>query len=306
MDIWVVVGQMIQLFIMMTIGYVFMKMHILDDDFNRKLNRIVLSLTTPCLILSSVLGDNKTSKMVVLYVFFIALIVYLILPIISYIVVRILRIQKPQRGLFMFMTIFSNTGFMGFPIMKSIFGNTAVFYTAIFNMLFNIEVFTLGVLLMNSGDEEKVQLEWKNLLSPGIVASLLAIIIYFLELPMPSIIMNVCTSIGDMTTPLAMLLIGASLSSMHWKDIFGDWALYPFTLVKQVLLPFVAFPIICFFIQDPLIQGVTLLNLAMPVGNMAVLFATQYQKDTTTAAKTVFMTTLFSVVSIPLIVSVLL
>lgn len=305
MDVRVVIGQMVQLFIMMAVGYVLMKIHLLDEEFNKKLNKLVLSLITPCLILSSVLKSGGQSKSIVIYIFLIAVVVYVLLPIISYILVIVLKIEKPKRGLFMFMTIFSNTGFMGFPIMKSIFGDTAVFYTAIFNMVFNIEVFTLGIMLMNYG-QEKIQLEWKNLLSPGIVSSLMAIIIYFLEIPVPSVVMNVCSSIGDMTTPLAMLLIGASLSKISFKDIFGDLKLYPFTFVKQILLPFIAFPVICYFISDPFIQGVTLLNLAMPVGNMAVLFATQYNRDTQMAAKTVFMTTLFSVVSIPFIVSVLL
>lgn len=305
MDVRVVIGQMVQLFIMMAVGYVLMKIHLLDEEFNKKLNKLVLSLITPCLILSSVLNSSGQSKSIVIYIFLIAVVVYVLLPIISYILVIVLKIEKPKRGLFMFMTIFSNTGFMGFPIMKSIFGDTAVFYTAIFNMVFNIEVFTLGIMLMNYG-QEKIQLEWKNLLSPGIVSSLMAIIIYFLEIPVPSVVMNVCSSIGDMTTPLAMLLIGASLSKISFKDIFGDLKLYPFTFVKQILLPFIAFPVICYFISDPFIQGVTLLNLAMPVGNMAVLFATQYNRDTQMAAKTVFMTTLFSVVSIPFIVSVLL
>lgn len=204
------------------------------------------------------------------------------------------------------MTIFSNTGFMGFPVMKAIFGNTAVFYTAIFNMLFNIEVFTLGVLLMGYGNNQKIQLKPKNLLSPGIISSILAIFIYFLDISCPSFLVEACNSVGNMTTPLAMMLIGASLSSISFREIFGEWVIYPYTFIKQILLPFIAFPIICFFIQDPLIQGVTLINLAMPVGNSAVLFATEYNGNVVLAAKTVFMTTLFSVITIPLIVAFLL
>lgn len=306
MDITVVLNQMIQLFLMMSLGYGMMKKGVLDETVNKKLNFIVLSITTPCLILSSVFSGSDTSKTVVLYVLLVATIVYLLLPIISFIIVKLMRIQKPHQGLFIFMTIFSNTGFMGFPVMKAIFGNTAVFYTAIFNMLFNLEVFTLGVLLMGYGQEKKIKLEPKNLLSPGIISSILAIIIYFSGITFPSFFVSTCESVGNMTTPMAMILIGASLASIRMKDIFSEWIIYPYTFIKQIVLPFIAFPIICFFIQDPLIQGVTLVNLAMPVGNSAVLFATEYHGDVVLAAKTVFMTTLFSVITIPFIVAFLL
>lgn len=305
MDIMVVVNQMIQLFLIMGLGYFMMKKKILNYEVNKKLNYIILSITTPCLIISSVCGENDASKDVVLYVLLVAIVVYLLLPVLSFLLVKIMRIKKSQQGLFMFMTIFSNTGFMGFPVMKSIFGNTAVFYTAIFNMLFNLEVYTLGVVLMNYGKNDRVKLDPKNLLSPGVVTSILAIIIYFLEIPLPTVLLSSCESVGNMTTPLAMMLIGASLANIRLKDIFNDFIVYPYTLIKQILIPIIAFPIICYFIKDFLIQGVTLLNIAMPVGNSAVLFATEYDGDVPLAAKTVFLTTLFSVLSIPLIVSLL-
>lgn len=306
MSVQVVLNQMFQLFIIMALGYFMMKMSILNEEVNKKLNYIVLSITTPCLILSSVFSENTISKSTVLYVLVVAIVVYLLLPIVSFLLIKLMHIKKTQQGLFIFMTIFSNTGFMGFPVMKAIFGNTAVFYTAIFNMLFNIEVFTLGVLLMGYGNNQKIQLKPKNLLSPGIISSILAIFIYFLDISCPSFLVEACNSVGNMTTPLAMMLIGASLSSISFREIFGEWVIYPYTFIKQILLPFIAFPIICFFIQDPLIQGVTLINLAMPVGNSAVLFATEYNGNVVLAAKTVFMTTLFSVITIPLIVAFLL
>ena len=87
----------------------------------------------------------------VIYTLAIATAVYVALPVISFVLVKLMRIPMHQKGLYMFMTIFSNTGFMGYPIMKALFGNDAVFYTALFNILFNLEVFTLGVILINYG-----------------------------------------------------------------------------------------------------------------------------------------------------------
>lgn len=306
MDIRVVLNQMIQLFLIMGLGFFMMKKQILNEDVNKKLNSIVLSITMPALIIASVNGDNMASKDVVFYVLLIAIVVYITLPILSYVLVKVMRIPKAKQGLFMFMTIFSNIGFMGFPIMKSLFGNTAVFYTAIFNMVFNIEVFTLGVVLMNYGKEEKVTFDYRKILSPGVVASCLAILIYFIEIPIPSAILSACESVGSMTTPLAMILIGASLATIHFREFFTDLIVFPYTFIKQLLIPLLAYPVLCYVIQDPLILGVTFINLAMPVGNTVVLFATEYNDDVTLSAKTIFITTLFSVISIPFIASLLL
>ena len=141
------------------------------------------------------------------------------LPVISFVLVKLMRIPMHQKGLYMFMTIFSNTGFMGYPIMKALFGNDAVFYTALFNILFNLEVFTLGVILINYGNDVKMKLNPKNLLSPGVVASIIAIFIYFLEIPIPDVIANSCGMVGDMTTPLAMMIIGATLANIKVKEL---------------------------------------------------------------------------------------
>lgn len=306
MDIMVVINQMIQLFLVIGLGYFMQKKKILNDEINAKLNYIVISITTPALIFSSVCSTTITDKNMVIYTLAVATAVYVALPIISFILVKIMKVPMHQKGLYMFMTIFSNTGFMGFPIMKALFGNDAVFYTALFNILFNLEVFTLGVILMNYGKDVKMKLNPKNLLSPGVIASIIAIFIYFLEIPIPSIFANSFEMVGDMTTPLAMIIIGATLANIRIKELFTELRLYYFTIIKQVILPIVLFPLIAYFIKDPLIQGITLVNIAMPVGNSAVLFAKEYGGDVELAAKSIFITTLVSVFTIPLIVSLLL
>ena len=306
MDVMVVINQMLQLFIIIGLGYFMQKKKILNDEINSKLNYIVISITTPAMIFSSVCTTTIDDKNMVIYTLIVATAVYIALPIISFLLVKIMRIPMRQKGLYMFMTIFSNIGFMGFPIMKALFGNDAVFYTSLFNILFILAVFTLGVILINYGNNVRMKLDPKNLLSPGVVSSIIAVFIYFLEIPIPGVLANCFEMVGDMTTPLAMMIIGATLANIELKSLFTELRLYYFTVVKQVILPIVVFPIIAFFIRDPLIQGITLVNIAMPVGNSAVLFAKQYGGDVELAAKSIFITTLVSVFTIPLVISILL
>lgn len=108
--------------------------------------------------------------------------------------------------------------------------------------------------------------------------------------------------VGDMTTPLAMIIIGVTLGAMNIKEVFDELRVYIYTLVKQLILPVIAYPVIAFLIKDNYLRGLTLVMLSMPVGSSAVLFTNKYGGDSELAAKTIFMTTLISVFTIPLIV----
>lgn len=307
MDIQVILMQMIQLFLVIGLGYFLFKVKILDVELNKRLTTLLLTVTTPALILSSVLSTTEYLPYTdILFVFLVGILVYIALPILGWILVKIMRIPLPQQGLYIFMTVFSNIGFMGFPVMKAIFGNDAVFYTAIFNMLFNLLVFSVGTGIMGYGTGRKMKFNPKDLLSPGVVASLVALVIYMGKIQFPDVISSTVTMIGDITTPIAMLIIGSTLANIPLKEVFSELRIYPYTVIKQVIIPVLAYPILRLFIQDPLILGVTLIMISMPVANSAVLFATEYDGDVSLAAKAVFMTTLLSIVTIPFIVALFL
>lgn len=306
MDIRVVINQMIQLFFIISLGYVLFKFNILDKETNKKINTLILKVTMPAMILSSVATQNNSDMNILLQVFLISIIVYIALPIISYILVRTMRIARHQQGLYMFMTVFSNVGFMGYPVVRSIFGEEAIFYTAIFNMIFNVLVYTLGVYLMNYGKQKEVKINAKDLLTPGMISCIIAIVIYLSGMTIPSILSDSFSMIGDMTTPLAMMMIGSTLATIDIKQVFNEFKIYPYTIIKQIIIPALAFPILNYFIANPLVLGITLIILAMPVGNMAVIFSYEYDGDVELAAKGVFITTALSVITIPLIVSLFL
>ncbi len=307
MDIQVILMQMVQLFLMIGLGYFLFKVKILDVELNKRLTTLLLAVTTPALIISSVLSTTEYLPFTdILFVFLVGILVYIVLPILGWILVKIMRIPLPQQGLYIFMTVFSNIGFMGFPVMKAIFGNDAVFYTALFNMLFNLLVFSVGTGIMGYGTGRKMDFNPKDLLSPGVIASLVALVIYMAKIQFPNVISSTITMIGDITTPVAMLIIGSTLANIPLKEVFSELCIYPYTFIKQVIIPVLAYPVLRLFIQDPLILGVTLIMISMPVANSAVLFATEYDGDVSLAAKAVFMTTLLSIVTIPLIVSLFL
>ncbi len=302
MEIEIVLHQMVQLFIMMALGYLLYKVRLMDEAFNKKLTKLLLNCTLPAMIMASVFEQSsERNMMVVLEVFAVSIAIYIFLPVISFIIVKLMRFPKEQQGLYMFMLTYSNVGFMGFPIISSMYGSTGIFYAAITNVVFNLTIFTLGVIQMNYGTKHEGGrlIDFKQLLTPGVSMSVLAIIVYLINIQMPADIVNVCTSVGNITTPLAMLLIGATLASMDIKSIFNDWHVYPFAIVRQIILPVFMWIILKLIIKDELISGVMCILMLLPIANMAVLFATLYGKDEKLAAKTIFITTVMSMFTVP-------
>ncbi|MFV0556307.1 MAG: AEC family transporter [Lactovum sp.] len=305
MDILLLVEQILILFLMIGVGYFLMKIKMIDHSFNQKLNTLVLNLTLPCLIISSVFSETDAKPSSILNVLFFSCFMFVALPFIAYLVVKLIPIAPEKRNLYQFMLIYSNNGFIGIPIIMVIYGNAGVIYSSIIVMLFNLSVFTYGIYLFTKDKKEGFLFDWRSLISPGVLSSLAALFLYFFQLSVPSAIIQVFQYLGDMTTPLAMILVGASLTSISFKEIFTDWSLYPFVFIKQVLLPIVAIPLVRHFVTNSIAQGVIILCLAMPVANIAVMFASQYKSDASTASKGILLTTLLSLLTLPLIASLL-
>lgn len=303
MDIYVIIEQMIQLFLVMSVGYLLYKIGILDKPTNKKLSTLLLSVTTPCLILSSVFTSEGYAPMdEVIVMLLITLALYTIVPLIGIVVIKCMRVPKEQFGLYLFMLVFSNVGFMGFPVIESIFGSEAIFYAAIINMGFNFTIYSMGVMMLNHGTERSSKIEMKSFLSPGVIASLVAFFFYITRISVPSVIGNTTALIGGVTTPVAMLLIGSSLATIPVKEVISDGRVYVFSIIKQIIIPVIAFPIFSFFVKDTYLLGISFIILAMPVANSAVLFSLEYGGDVNTASKSVFVTTLLSVATIPMLV----
>ncbi|WP_329382013.1 AEC family transporter [Anaerofustis butyriciformans] len=306
MDLSNIITQMIVLFLVMTLGYILEKIGYMDKHVSSKLNILILNVTTPCLILSSVTtGEISYNKSTVFLILLIAFLMYLILPFIAILLNKILKIEKENFGLYMFMTIFSNIGFMGYPVTKTIFGESAVFLCSLFNMVFGIFVYSLGIYLFNMDSKEKTKFDFKKVINPGMISSVLAIIIFIFSINIPSFLSSTFEMVGSITSPLAMILIGCSLARIPVKEIFNEYKLYPYTIIKQVLIPLASMFILKHVITNPLILGLTIIVMAMPVGNITVMFAGKYEGNAALASKGVFITTICSFITIPILCYIL-
>lgn len=318
MHITVIIEQMGKLFLILCLGFALARIELLDQHTKQKLTKILLNVTTPLMMIDAfydrmqMLGEQESDLGVsvgMLFVYSFAF--YLILIVLSLILVAALHPPKDDKRLYIFMTIFGNVGFMGFPIVKSVYGTEGLFYAAIVNSVFNIFVYTFGVVLMGGAGEsgsgslaERIkQIPWKKLLlTPAVIGTAVGILIFVCRIPLPGIIADTCGTLGDLTSPLAMLVVGANLSGMKIKDVLTNMRMNIYVLLRQIALPLVFWLIISRFVTHPVLAPTLLLMSCMPVANTTALFATEYNGNEKLASQGIFMTTLFSLISFPLII----
>ena len=302
MDIKTLITSMVELFIIIFVGYFIYKAKIVDDNFTKKFTKLVLDVTLPAMILASVLTLEERQELydVITAIAVAAALFFVVLPGIGFFLAKLIRAKKEKIGLYTFMNAYSNVGFMGFPVIEGLCGSVGLFYAAIFNLIFNLSTYTLGIWMMNKGREDAEKFNVKRLLSPGVLLSALSIVIYFLDIKFPTVITETIESIGSITSPAAMLLIGCSLAKMDIKSVFTEVRIYPWTIIKQLIIPLLLWFPLTMIIKNELVLNVTYVLIAMPVANSAVLFATNYGGDSELAAKTTFITTLISLITVPI------
>jgi predicted permease len=302
MDMMVIINTMFVLFITLILGFFLNKINIIDESTNKKLSTLIIKVTCPALVINSVTSDNlQGSKADIFYIFIIGIIIYCILPFIAFVFTKLIRIEKDKSGTYQFMFIFANTSFMGFPIVQSLFGEEAIFYTSILHMGFNILAFSYGIYLISKDGKKDAEFDARKLINPGIISALLALIIYFTEIKLPDFLVKTLASVGSITTPLSMLVLGASIATIPTKDIMKEKKIYLLTIIRLIIMPILAYFIFDRITDNSLLIGVGTITIGMPVASMAVMLANEYEGKTNIAAIGVLVTTASSVVSIPLI-----
>jgi hypothetical protein len=155
--------------------------------------------------------------------------------------------------------------------------------------------------MIGYGNTAQTTLKLKSLLSPGIISSILAIVLYGLNITFPATITNVVSTIGGLTSPLAMIMVGSTLASIELREVFSEWKIYIFALIKQLILPVLLYPVFRLFLGNGLLFNVMFIEFLMPIANIALMLANEYELDYKFVSKAIFMSTLMSLISIPLV-----
>lgn len=246
---------------MMFVGVVLRKTKIVTDEVNKGLSSILINLTLPCMIIYSFnfnFSMNMLKKAIIIFFYSIGIHIFLIiLSKLAY-----FKIDASKKSVFKFATIFSNCGFVGFPIAQGMFGSIGVFYTAIFTIPFNIFMFSYGIMLFTG--ESNLKSIKKSLLNLPLICTCLGVIIFLLSIKLPMPVLKTLGSIGNMTTPISMFIVGSMLADVKLKDVFKGLDIYYLNFIKLIAAPILIYFILKLLGADKTLLYICVIMTAMP------------------------------------------
>ena len=295
----VLLQQMGILFVYMMIGYVACKKEYFDQEFGKKLSWLVVNVANPMLAISAVVNNEEQIAKKDFYVtVLLAICFYAFFLILAQSLPRLIGVQKSDIGVYKMMTTFNNIGFMGFPVIAAAYGNGALIYAVPFSIMFNILCYTWGIQTLCGGGEKG---NWKRIINIGTISGIISIVLFFMQIPVPKMICSLSAGLSNLTGPLSMLVIGISIAAMELKDLFTYVKLLKFALIKLLAVPVAAMLLVCQVIDNRLICEVFLVMMATPAASMCAMLSQQYGGDYELAAKGVALTTILSVVTMPIV-----
>lgn len=299
----IVFQQMLVIVILFGIGYICHKKGKINPDHQKCLSWLTVNIFNPALVLSSVVNrTNEIKKEKVFLVFLIAFIMFFLLVVISKFIVIMRKRKQREAVIIQLMYIFSNLGFIGIPVVRSVLGNEYVFFVSIFVLEYTVLLYTYGVNLVQESFSIKTL---KSAINIGTISAVAALILFFGNVPVHSVLKTSVEYLGDVATPLALIVTGASLETKSGiVQVLKNRDAYMFSIVKLLILPLVS---IFIMRQINLPQDLKLLFLimfSMPVGSLPLMLLTERGWNTKLCSDCIMQTTLLAVVTIPLMVYV--
>lgn len=291
---------MVILFIIVVIGYVANKLGYMGGDFDRRLSSIVITFACPALVLSSVMDDELPDRSLILPLLGVGFLTYIILTAVALILPRIVTKDRDEQGIVGFAVMFANVGFIGYPIVASIFGHQAVFYAALLNMPNTFFIFTVGVMLVK-GEYGLRQFSPRVLASPALLAAVVAAVLVALGVRTPHVIAEPIQLVGNITVPASLMIIGSSMANLPLKQMIGNGKVYATSFIRLVVVPLAFYYLFRMMGVTDIVNNINTVVLAMPVASFGTMFCLRYERNVALMTEITFVTTVASIATIPLV-----
>lgn len=291
---------MVILVIIVVLGYAAHKLGLMGGDFDKKLSSIVVDITCPCLVLSSVMGDELPDRTLIPPLLVVGFATYIVLTLVALWLPKLISKNRDEQGIIGFATMFGNVGFFGYPIVASIFGHQAVFYAALLNMPNTFFIFTVGVMLVK-GEYTIKTFNPKVLLSPALLGAIIAAIIVAVGYHTPKMIAEPIRLVGNITVPASLMIIGSAMASLPVKEIMGNRKVYATAVCRLGIVPIALYFLFHLCGVSPLVNNINTAVIAMPCASFGTMFCLKYNRDVALMTEITFITTVASIVTIPLI-----
>ena len=311
-----VVAKVVGIFVLVLVGFVANKVGWLPVQSSRYFSTIVINISAPCMLIMSVADRELTDENIqaILIMFAVAIIGYIGQISFAKLFIRIRRIPRTEWGVYTNALVFTNSGFMGFAVALAIFGKEGLFLIAMINAMMPIFLYTFGMAFLRKDaaaiqgiipEKESTATMVRKTINPPIIGTLIGLAIFFFGIPIPPAIGDVLSSLGALMTPLSMIVVGLQLTQSRPKDMIGNKNLLLLVLFRLGILPFIAFLVILPFNLPSIVTAIITLNFLLPTAAILPALADETGANAKLAAEATFLTTLFSIITVP-VASVLL
>ena len=300
-----VVQNVAILFTFVFLGFFVGKLGIIDHSSTPDLCNFLLKVTLPATVFCSMLRPFELTMLHDSALILGLMIGYhLLCMLIGALAVRAGHISGPKAGVWVFVCMFCNNGFMGLPLGQSLYGNYGLFLMAVANVISNLLIFSVGALLLTHG-KNGIRLSGRQLLYNNInIAVALGAVFYFTQWQVPAFPLTILQQLGGLTGPLSMIVVGLSASRYEVKKMFQDRSIYVLTAIRLLLITAGIVHLLPFR-TGSIIPALLILTAALPAPSSSTIILEQHHMDTETAAQAIFLSTLFSLVTVPLMMSLL-
>ena len=294
--------QVAVMFILILVGFVCAKTKLITDEGRKQMSSLVLSVVTPALIFMSY--QKEFSEELVeglLWAFLLSALTYVITIPLSYILIR--KKKNEDFAVERFSLIFTNCAFMGIPLVEALFGSDGVLYVTAYITIFNILLWTFGVMLIKN--EMNFKSLGKALTSPTVIAIALGLVCYFAQIKIPDILGRALTFAANMNTPLPMIIAGATMAQTDLLKAVKKPKTLLISFYRLILLPLICAFILKLLNAPDMVYTITVIASACPVATTLIMFAIQHNKNDKYASELFSITTLLSVITLPLILMII-
>ncbi|MGN1381601.1 MAG: AEC family transporter [Eubacterium sp.] len=298
------------IFAMTGVGYAANKLKVLPDESAVPLTSLLINISTPCLIINSMGGTQLTAQTLrdTISVLVVSACVMFITGLLSILIVKILR-WKPveDQGCVMAILTSINTGFLGFPVAKAVFGNKIFYLFVIQNIVLNFYMYSGLIIQLNFGQKSK--LSGKQMLramcTMPMFATIAGCIILFARIRLPQPVMTFFSTMGDMTIPLSMVLVGVLLGKSHLASLITNKKLVIICLLADLLMPAISYPLVNWLPISAAAKLTCIYAEAFPCAVITAAIAEQQHKNGQLLSEGIALSTFFSLGTLPLVTVVL-
>lgn len=299
----IVAKQVLIMFFLISLGIIVCRKNILSLEATRGLSDFILIIVSPCLLISSFQRQIDSNEVKGLILAFILSFIFNAMAV----VISNLLIRKREDSNYRVERmggVYSNCGFMAFPLLAMVLGDVGVFYGAVYVTVFNIFLWSSGVITLTSYSEIN---KLKILFNPGTIATFIGLVLYFTQIHVPEVLSQTITYVANLNTPLSMIMIGVFLARVDVKETISDIRIYFVSIIRLIVLPIILLLLVKITGVVGLFDGAKTATIAIticsacPAAVSVILMVSKMKLNDTYGARILALSTLLSLITLPLI-----